>query len=289
MKRTNKHNLPSVFERFGDSFPYSTEGAKYGATTLLDSPRIRRLRQNHFQEIEEDIADSVFSLLGTAIHAILEGGSEPDQIVEERFHAEVEVNGEKIGVSGQVDLQTPTPNGMILSDYKTTSSSAVMYNPEGKSEHHKQLNLYAAMARRNGVKVAGLEIISIVRDWTASGLNRYQNYPEASVVITPIPLWGCLKAEKYLRRRVALHESSAIPECTPEERWAKATTWAVFEKTKAGTVRKRATKVFDNEIEADLFAKDKGASVVERPGSFARCEGNYCGVAEFCEQFQKEK
>jgi hypothetical protein len=239
--------------------------------------------------MEEDISDSVFSLLGTAIHAILEGGSEPDQIVEERFHTDVEVNGVAVEVSGQVDLQTPTPDGMILSDYKTTSAMSMIYNPEGKLEHHQQLNLYAAMARRNGVEVAGLEIIAIVRDWTASGARRNENYPVASVVRVPIPLWGCLKAEKYLRRRVALHESPELNECTNQERWAKPTTWAVFEKTKAGKIRQRATRVFDSEFEADMFAQNRDASITKRPGSYARCEGNYCGVAEFCEQYQKEK
>ena len=63
--------------------------------------------------------------------------------------------------------------------------------------------------------------------------------------------------------------------------------WAVH-KPKA----KRATKVFDNKAEAESFLevalKGKG-HVDHRPATPIRCTNNYCGVAEWCAQWQEEK
>ena len=162
MKITNVHNLPSVFERFDQAYRYSSGGSDHSVTGLIDSPRIRRLRAEHYDDAEEDISGKIWSILGTAVHAILEGGADEDQVVEERFFTDIKVKGKSISVSGQVDLQTPTGAGMLLSDYKTTGAYAIQSNPGGKPEHIQQLNLSGALARANGVKVCGLEIIAMI-------------------------------------------------------------------------------------------------------------------------------
>ena len=54
--------------------------------------------------------------------------------------------------------------------------------------------------------------------------------------------------------------------------------------------RKSAVKLFDSETEAMLYkqtAKDGDALFIDhRKGEFTRCEGNFCGVAEFCDQYK---
>lgn len=290
MKITNLYNLPSVFQRFDQSRQYSSGGSKYSVTSLIDSPRIRRLRAEYADDTEEDISGKIFSILGTAVHAILEEGADEDQVVEERFFADIETSNGTVSVSGQVDLQTPAGPGMILSDYKTTGAYAIQSNPGGKPEHIKQLNLYGALARANGVKVSGLEVIAIVRDWSASGLKRSSDYPVAPIVRIPIEMWDEQEADSYLKDRVLAHEASDLPECTPQEMWARPPVFALYERTKSGELRKRATRLFDNMTEAEDKSLDiTGSEVVARPRTLTRCEGNYCNVSQFCEQFAEIK
>ena len=287
LRLTNKHDIPSVFERFDRANAHTTEGAKYSVTTVIDSPQISRLRKNHHSEMEKDISDMVFSILGTAVHAILEGGASEDQISEERLHCDIDVGGQSVSISGQIDLQTPMDGGYVLSDYKTTSTYAAQANPNGKVEHINQLNSYAAIARRNGVKVTGLEVIAILRNWTASGRSRSENYPKSSVVVIPIEMWSEEKADKYLVDRVKMHESSNETNCTPEEMWAKPPVFALYEMTKTGDLRKRATRLLDKRSDAEFMSASRpGSVIVERPRVFTRCEGDYCGVSQFCEQYK---
>jgi hypothetical protein len=56
----------------------------------------------------------------------------------------------------------------------------------------------------------------------------------------------------------------------------------------------KASKVFDNEPAATAYVqdKDKGMDrfvVQSRPGKAVRCEGDYCGVAKWCDQYQRTK
>lgn len=300
MKITNVHNLPTVFENFDKAHAYSNGGSKYSATTLIDSPQVSRLRSRHYSSLEEDVSDQVWSILGTAVHAILESGAERDQVVEERFFSEVMCVDEMrtnasapfhrtVEVSGQVDLQTPTPEGMILSDYKTTRAYTVQAAKDGKPEWTKQLNIYAALARRNGVKVAGLEVIAILRDWSKAGLDRSPDYPASPVVRVPVEMWSEKTAETFLVECVRRHEGGYSP-CSFEEMWARPPVFAFHELAKSGQLRKRATRLFDNRTDAENASLDSpGSQVIERPRIFTRCEGNYCNVARFCDQFAELK
>ena len=290
MKTTNKYKLPSVFERFDKAHPYTKGASDFSVTTLIDSPQIHRLREQYHEERSEDISERIWSIFWTAIHAILESGAEPDQIVEERFFTTVETPlGTKV-VSGQVDLQTPTPHGYILSDYKTTGAFSIQANPEGKPEHVRQLNLYAALARRNEVAVSGLEVIAIIRDWTSSNAARNEDYPRSPITRIPIEMWGEDEAEEYLVGRVEKHLLTDVQGCTLDEMWAKPPVFAVHELTKSGTVKKRATKLFDSMTEAESMSLGlPGSEVIERPRKFARCEGDYCGVSRWCKQYQNIK
>ena len=86
-----------------------------------------------------------------------------------------------------------------------------------------------------------------------------------------------------------IHEH--LPLCSDEETWRKNNSWAVKKKK-----LKRAIKVFDNEKSALSFQEEyqkhrlhpNDATEIEfRGGEYTRCEGNYCSVAEFCNQFKE--
>jgi len=78
MKVTNKYNLPRAFVDYERSTKYSRGDASYSATDLIGPPRIRILRERHQDQMEVDIADRVFALLGTATHHILSTGVSSD-------------------------------------------------------------------------------------------------------------------------------------------------------------------------------------------------------------------
>ena len=122
LKLTNNYNLPETIVNVLKRPTYSKGKANISATELLNSPRVVQLKRKHWDDIEEDAADMVWSLFGTAVHGVLEHGKDDHHIVEERIHTEVD--GWKI--SGAIDLQELTDAGTILSDYKVTSAWAVM-------------------------------------------------------------------------------------------------------------------------------------------------------------------
>ena len=47
-------------------------------------------------------------------------------------------------------------------------------------------------------------------------------------------------------------------------------------------------RVFDNEDEAKKFSEtqDVSTEIEHRIGEYVRCNGDYCGVAEFCSQYK---
>lgn len=67
---TNKRNLPQTLV---DAVTYDTHrtAGDISMTTLIDAPQVRFLRRL-LEDYEEDVADMMWALLGTAVHAILE-------------------------------------------------------------------------------------------------------------------------------------------------------------------------------------------------------------------------
>ena len=136
MKLTNNFGMPETILNVIARPQYSKGKANMSVTELLNSPRIVQLKRKHWDDLTEDASDMVWSIFGTAIHNVLEHGKGDNHVVEERIH--VELNGMRI--SGAIDLQEMTSDGVIVSDYKTTSAWAVMNE---KQDWHNQLNSYA--------------------------------------------------------------------------------------------------------------------------------------------------
>ena len=78
---------------------------------------------------------------------------------------------------------------------------------------------------------------------------------------------------------------SSLVECSSEEMWERPAKYAFHRLTKAGNPSKIATRVFDNQMEADIFAAENEGNVNVRPGVRTRCEGDYCKVSRWCDQY----
>lgn len=285
MNITNNHNLPQSFVNFARNDKYSKGQSDISVTTLIDSPRVRLLREAKSSEMTSDAADMIWPLFGTAVHHILESTSEDEGVVlEERLYATV---NDWI-LSGAVDHQKIEGNSISITDYKVTSVWSVIH---GKIEWEQQLNCYAFLAQKSkGMKVKSLQICAILRDWNRREAERREDYPQAPVILVDIPLWPDTKRIEYIKERVAMHQDAQInydlaqmfPHCSDEERWKRGEAWAVKKKG-----NKRAQRVFDNEASAGEFMKDKENLEIEhREGEYVRCKGDYCGVANFCSQFK---
>lgn len=289
MKLTNKFNLPETFINVIRRPQYSRGNSEISVTEILSPPQLVLLRRQYADDIEQDASDMVWSLFGSAVHNILEHGKDSHHIVEERLFTTFE----GWSISGAIDLQEFKDYKFYISDYKVTSAWAVQ---QEKQEWIDQLNLYAWLVERvKGEKVAGLQIIGIVRDWSRREAAIKDTYPQSPIVTLDIPLWSPEDRETFVKQRLTLHNeanfaavSGDMPECTSEEMWEKKTTYAVM---KEGG--KRAKKVFEIKEDAAAFAgQQKDPHYIEvREGGRTRCE-SFCQVAPFCKQYQtylKEK
>lgn len=288
MKLTNKFNLPQTFVNVINRPTYSKGKSNISATELLNSPRIVQLKRKHWDNIEQDASEMVWSLFGSAVHNILEHGKGDNHIVEERLFTSVD----GWTLSGAIDLQEVEEDGIVIKDYKVTSAWAVSNE---KQDWHDQLNIYAWLVQTVKKKpVKALNIVAIVRDWSARDAQNKEGYPQSPVVVIDIPLWDYEKQEEFIKKRIALHSEAYfemdtdgnLPDCTPEEMWEKPTTYAV---KKDGGVR--AKSVHATHEEAVMALPPSGYKIEVREGERTRC-ASYCQVSQFCNQYQnylKEK
>jgi len=290
MKITNKFNVPETLVALASRDYYTKGQSDYSVTEIISPPRIQRLRRKHFEEIEQDVSDMLWMLLGTALHVVAERSEVSGHTNEERLSAGID----GIILSGAIDLQKDEADGITITDYKFTSAWALMND---KPEWEQQQNIYKYLVERVKKKpVKGLKICALIRDWSRRDAQNKPDYPQAPIQIVDIPMWTFDRTEAFIKERVELHRDSKVsadwgeelPLCTDEERWVRQTTYAV---KKDG--RKTAIRVFDTQDEADALLKempekDKGFIEI-RKGEAVRCTGNFCGVSQWCSQFQNQK
>ena len=282
-------NVPETLVALATRDYYTKGKSDYSVTEIISPPRIQRLRRKHFEEIEQDVSDMLWMLLGTALHVVAERSEVSGHTNEERLSAGI--NG--IILSGAIDLQKDEADGVTITDYKFTSAWALMND---KPEWEQQQNIYKYLVERVKKKpVKGLKICALIRDWSRRDAQNKPDYPQAPIQVIDIPMWTFDRTEAFIKERVEMHRDSKVsadwgdelPLCSDEERWLRPTTYAV---KKDG--RKTAIRVFDTQDEADALLKempekDKGFIEI-RKGEAVRCTGNFCGVSQWCNQFQNE-
>jgi hypothetical protein len=290
MKITNNHGLPQPLVDLVTQSAYSKGHADYSVTEIISPPRIQRLRVKYWEKMTMDVSDSTWSVMGTMAHKMLEKKTSGGLQAEERLY--VEIDG--VVLSGAMDLQENVDGSIKITDYKFTSAWALR---EDKIEWVLQQNIYAWMVEKvKGLKVSSIYICAFIRDWNRREAANNPNYPQANAQMIPIRLMPKEEIEAYIRERIELHRQAKVDadwdnellNCTDEERWSRETKFAV---KKEG--RKSAVRVFDTQEEADamlaeLPPKDKGFIEI-RKGESVRCTGNFCGVAKWCSQFNKEQ
>ena len=282
---TNNFNLPQFVVDALTYSDYSRGDSDISVTQLIDSPRIAQLQKQFADQQSRDAVDFVWSRFGTSVHTMFEESLKgSDVITEERLFAETQ--GWKL--SGAIDAQEVTPDGVIISDFKVTSVWSVVFD---KTSWHKQLNVYAYLVRKaKGQTVKKVQIVALLRDWVRRKAEEGGDYPSAPIVIIDIPLWSDEEQDDYVESQMKAHIEAANTEtdlihCTSEETWEKAAVYAVMKKG-----RKSAVRLFSSEAEAnERVAKEGDNHYLEiRKGEKTRCTQDWCGVSQWCDQFQAE-
>ena len=299
MKLTNRYLLPDTLVRATQkrNDHYDRGPVNRSATQLVSPPQIDILRKAYFAKMESDVVDEFWSLLGTAVHHLLEMGATSDMIVEERLFAEVD----GWTISGAIDLQEPYKEGgqqwVDVSDYKVVSVYMIQ-KEEGDAavEWEQQQNIYRWLIEKTkpGWKVRSLNIIAVIRDWQRAKAAADPLYPSAPIIRIHVPLWSFEDAENFIRGRVHLHREAEmlhgiegdLPECSAEERWERGARWNVIKK---GGKRSYKSCRSEEEAEAILSTLEGNYEIIHKPGKAFRCEGNFCRVAEWCHQYKRMK
>jgi hypothetical protein len=289
MKMTNNQNLPDAIVKAieeGDSNYTGSHGkhSDISVTRLIDSPQVAVLTKKHWEDIEEDASDRIWSLMGRLMHQLLENAGS-SELKEKRLYADY--NGWT--VSGQFDALDVSSG--TLRDYKFCSVWEYIYGM--KESRVKQLNCLANLCRKNGITVNRLEVVMIFRDWKISDSKYKESYPREQVAVVLVPMTDDKFTEDYICTQVDAHRQARegnIIACTEEDRWYSAGKVAL---KKDG--RKTAMKLFDTEEELFLYTEKegytmagvfkKGYSLEHRRGVNRRCE-DYCSVSEYCDQWK---
>lgn len=283
---TNKMNLPQPFVDAATSDHRYTD-RRYSVTAILNGVRQSVLERRHADEIEQDVADRVWMIFGTAVHSILERSQETeDQLKENKLVIDLPNGYQLSGIFDLYDDATGT-----VTDYKTCAVWKIL---KGEFEDwRKQTLIYCWMLRQIGFDAKRGEIVALIKDHSKSKA-KVGKHP-------PLPVFrigwdytdeAAAEIEAFIMERFREIErceklpDAELPLCTEEERWTRDEKYAVM---KEGV--QRAKKLFDDGREAAAFADhlnatEKGTFYVEhRPGVDAKCE-DYCSACEFCTHWQ---
>ncbi len=272
MNLTNNYGAPDSIVDAIRNDPYTKDGADFSVTELIKPPQIRRLWQDHEDDISVDVREEVWKLLGKGVHSAIEQ-ADSEGTKEQRFHAE----HDGVTISGAIDL---IGDDGSVTDYKVTSTYSVQRGL--KEDWEKQLNLYAWLLRQNDITATKLNIVCICRDWVRSRVGKY-NYPESMVVVLSVPIWRDGRQDDYVDQRIRVHTQEATIPCTPEERWARGAYQVNPMHSGGGKPRS-----FDTMGEATNYINKQkvGAySIVDGNAKYIRCE-SWCEVADFCPQWK---
>ena len=280
MKFTNINNIHKTLVDYVVKTTYPPQPNRIGPTELINNPLIRLLKVKHWNDLTADVSEFLWSIYGTSIHSQLEKYNTENVIKE----LKLVLPFGNWTVAGKLDIFDLTGPGIL--DHKTTSVWSVVYD---HPDWAKQLNIYKAMAVKMGLPEAKkLTVLPFLRDWVSSKAGQDDNYPKCQAMIVPVDSWPLDKCNDYINDRLKLYNQTedqilATP-CTPEERWAKPTTYAVKKKGSKTAMRggvcqtKEDAEAFIARQKPDV----KGQCQIEvRKGCSTKCE-RFCAVREFC-------
>ena len=159
---TNKLNLPQPFVDAATNDHEYTEG-RYSVTELLGGTCEAILKRRHADDIEEDVSDRVWAILGTAVHEILRQAEASESQIQENWLS-VKLEGLASGyeLSGIFDLYDDSTG--TVTDYKTAGT--IKWQKQDFEDYRMQTLLYCWLLQQIGFAAWNGEIVMILRDWS---------------------------------------------------------------------------------------------------------------------------
>lgn len=284
MKITNKLNFPQPFVT-AVTKEYQYKDKQYSVTSILKDVREILLTRRHNDEIEQDVADMIWLILGTAVHKVLEESQEEKTEFKEEHFVEEVGNGYKL--SGQADLYNAEQK--MVTDYKTCSCWKVIY--DDWEDYRKQLLMYAWAFRKMGFEVEKGQIVAIIKDHSKTKAKVDSNYPQYPVYkkVFEFTEQDFEEIEKFIKEKfelIAKYENTPddeLPICSAEQRWNEGDKYAVKKKG-----NKRALRVYDTLEEAEEHIKqDDNLELEVRKGIDKKCLEGYCSCYKFCNYWRQ--
>lgn len=283
MKITNNLNLPQPFvEAVNRNYEYKDK--RYSVTSILKGNKEIILTRRHFNEMSEDVSDSIWMIFGTAVHKVLEDSKEAaDELKETKIAYEFS-NGYTL--SGQQDLYSESLKR--ITDYKTGSVWKVIFNDW--NDYIKQCLYYALLFRKIGFECDNAQIVMLLKDWSKTKAKLDPNYPQHPVYVKQFNFTEeeFEEAEKEIIKKFNEIDSlnnlsdDDIPVCSKEERWATDDKYAVMKKG-----AKKALKVCETQEEAQsILDSGKGDYIENRPGEDKKCL-EYCSCCKWCSYWRE--
>ena len=99
MRYTNEFNIPDTIALAIQADPYDKGDADFSVTGLIQPPQISRLWRDNLDDVEIDLRDEVWKLLGSGVHAAIERATDFGT-KERRYFMEVECDTGTYVVSG---------------------------------------------------------------------------------------------------------------------------------------------------------------------------------------------
>jgi hypothetical protein len=283
---TNEFGLPQPFVDAATSH-HEYKPNRYSVTELLGGTCEAVLKRRHQGEGEEDVADRVWAIFGTAVHKVLqEAEASQDQIQENWLCVEIDGLCPKYELSGIFDLYDDSTG--TVTDYKTCSVWKLQVGDF--EDWRRQTLMYCWLLRRAGFDASNGEVVAIMRDHNMRKAKTERDYPKHPVMRVE---WHFTDDDiRSIEEHIygwfhAVHEQGYRADeelwpCSPDQRWHKPDKWAVMQ-----TGKKRAIRLFEDEEQAgeymDQLIEKNGARyhMEFRQGEDTRCQ-SYCSVAQFC-------
>lgn len=278
MTFTNKFDLPQAYVDAVIANEEEHIKADFSVTELLKGDTEIALDMLHRSELTCDVSDRFNTLIGSAVHSILEKfGGQGSEV-----YMVADIDGTLVsGTADRIDDD-------CITDWKTCASWKITYNDF--DDWRKQLIaysfLYWGMTSRT---ILNGRIIAFIKDWSPTQAERDKGYPQSPVM--PINFkWTCeeiqdvpVKWSEKINRIYSIIDKKEFPPCSEEDRWHEPDTWALM---KPG--RKSAIKLFDNEADAESAKTEKSMYVEHRVGKDKKCD-RYCIVGKngFCPYYNE--
>lgn len=284
----NRHNIPERRLRL-IQLPHQPKAGRISVTHLNDSPLIRTLMIEKWDDIQTDYSDYLLRTHGTGWHQYVESFADDDDSAEHKMEL-------KIGDWTLVGVADNYKDG-IITDSKFVKAANLNFK-ETIEKYTWQLNTYAYMHRKRGFPVNKLIIDADIRDWYFRDVVRY-NYPKCAYKEIVLDLWDFDKQERFVQGRLDLHTNHAHDECSPKDKWEKVTQYAIMEKGRKKAIAASVPKSGGDKIlsifQAEEIIEAKGLTndyqngkiyIEKREGEKTRCE-NFCDVRSVCPYVKK--